>query len=135
MKSYTNCKFPMKQNKRLRWTVSSEALLRGLSSLKLRNTNGKHNKQATERYKLIVSEMAWLLWKCRNKRVICQKEIQPSQIKGRWVAEVNTRIKINYVKILKSKEEDKSNSIKSFKERWLENRAISELENGKLTMK
>jgi len=77
--------------------------LRGLSSLKLRNTNGKYNKQATERYKLIVSETDWLLWKCRNKRVTCQKEIQPSQIKGRWVAEMNNRIKIEYVKILKAK--------------------------------
>jgi len=35
---------PMKENKRLSWTVPSEALLRGLSSLKLRNTNGKYNK-------------------------------------------------------------------------------------------
>ena len=127
-------KLPMKANNRLSWTVPSEAHLRGLSSLKLRNTNGKYNKQATERYKLIVSEMAWLLWKCRDERVICQKEIQPSQIKGRWVAEMN-RIKIKYVKILKSKEEDKSNSIKSFKKRRLENRAVTELENGKLTMK
>ena len=62
----------MKKNNRLSWTVPSKALLRGLSSLKLRNTNGKYNKQATERYKLIVSETAWL-WKCRNERVICQK--------------------------------------------------------------
>ena len=48
---------------------------------------------------------------------------------------MNNRIKIEYVKILKSKEEDKSNSIKSFKERWLEIRVMAELENGKLTMK
>jgi len=40
---------PMKENNRLSWTVPSEALLRGLSSLKLRNTNGNYNKQATER--------------------------------------------------------------------------------------
>jgi len=73
---------PMKANNRPSWTVPSEALLRGISSLKLRNTNGKYNKQATERYKLIVSETAWLLWKCRNERVICQKETQPSQING-----------------------------------------------------
>jgi len=45
-----------------------------LSSLKLRTINGKYNKQATVRYKLIVSETAWLLWKCINKRVICQKK-------------------------------------------------------------
>src|SRR5882724_12968935 len=45
---------PMKEINRLSWTVPSEALLRGLSSLKLRNTNGKYNnKQATERIKLI----------------------------------------------------------------------------------
>jgi len=43
---------------------------------------------------------------------------------------MNNRIKIEYVKILKSKEEDKSKSIKSFKERWLYNGAIAELENG-----
>ena len=58
-----------------------------------------------------------------------------SQIKIRWVAEMDNRIKIKYVKLLKSKEENKSKSIKSFKERWLENGAIAELENGKLTMK
>jgi len=57
---------PMKANNRISWTVPSEAPLRGLSSLKLRNTNAKYNKQATERYKLIVSETAWLLWKCRK---------------------------------------------------------------------
>ena len=74
---------PMKANNRLIWTVPSKALIRGLSSLKLKGTNGKYNKQATERYKLIISETAWLLWKCRNERVICQKDIQPSQIKGR----------------------------------------------------
>jgi len=68
---------PMIENNRLSWTVPSEALLRGLSSLKLKNTNGKYNKQATERYKLIVSETGWLLWKCRNERVICQKKTQP----------------------------------------------------------
>jgi len=85
--------------------------------------------------KLIVSETAWLLWKCRNERVICQKEIQPSQIKGRWVAEMNNRIKMEYVRTLKSKEEDKSKSIKTFKERWLENGTIAELINGKLKMK
>ena len=110
-------KLPRKKNNRISWTVPSKALLMGLSSLKLRNTNGKYNKQATERNKLIVSEMAWLLWKCRNERVICQNEIQPSQIKGRWVAKMNNRIKIEYKKILKSKEEDKSNSITFFKER------------------
>ena len=32
---------PKKENNRLSWTVPSEALLRGLSSLKLRNTIGK----------------------------------------------------------------------------------------------
>ena len=48
---------------------------------------------------------------------------------------MNNRIKIEYVKILKKKEEDKSKSIKSFKERWIENGAITELVNGKLTMK
>ena len=58
---------PMKESNSLSWTVPSKALLRGLSSLKLRNTNGKYNKQATERYKLIVSETAWLLWKCKMK--------------------------------------------------------------------
>ena len=125
---------PMKANNRLSWTVPSEALLRGLSSLKLGNTNGKYNKQA-ERYKLIVSETTWLLWKCRNERVIYPKEMQPSQVKSRWVAEMNNRIKIKYIKILKSKGEDKPKSIKSFKEGWLENGAIAELENGKLTMK
>jgi len=62
------------------------------------------------------------------------KEIHPSQIKGRWIAEMNNRIKIEYVKILKIKE-DKTNKLKSSKERWLENGAITELENGKLTMK
>jgi len=41
----------------------------------------------------------------------CPKEIQPSQIKSRWVAEMNNRIKIKYVKILKNKEEDKPKSI------------------------
>ena len=126
---------PIKESNRLSWSVPSEALLRGLSSLKLRNTKGKYNKQATERYKLIVSESSWLLWKCRNERVICQKEVQPSQIKGRWVAEMNNRIKIKYVKILKGKEENKSNSIISFKERWLENGTIMELVDGRLTMK
>jgi len=90
---------PMKENNRLSWTVPSKALLRGLSSIKLRNTNGKYNnRQQKDIYKLIVPEMAWLLWKCRNKRVICQ-EIQPSQIKSRLVAEMNNRIKIEYVKI------------------------------------
>ena len=79
---------PIKANNRLSWTVPSKALLRGLSSLKLRNTNGKYNKQRTDS-KLIVSETAWLLWKCRNERVISQNEIQPSQIKSRWVAEMN----------------------------------------------
>ena len=49
-------KLPMKANNNLSWTVPNEALLRGLSSLKLRNINGKYNKQATERYKLIVSD-------------------------------------------------------------------------------
>jgi len=97
-------KLPMKENNRLSWTVRSKSLLRGLSSLKLRNKNGKYNKQATERYKLIVSETAWLLWKCRNKRIICQKGIiQPSQIKSRWVAEMNNIIKIKYIKISKTK--------------------------------
>ena len=48
---------------------------------------------------------------------------------------MNSRIKIKYVKILKGKEEDKSNSIISFKERWLGNGAIAELVDGKLTMK
>jgi len=46
---------PMKESNRLSLTVPSKALLRGLSSLNLRNTNGKYNKQATERYKLIVT--------------------------------------------------------------------------------
>ena len=96
---------PVKPNNMLSCTVPSKALWRGLSSLKLRNTNGKYNKQATERYKLIVSETTWLLWKCGNERVICQKEIWASQVKGRWVAEMNNRIKIEYVEILKSKEE------------------------------
>ena len=49
---------PMKTNKKLSWIVASKALLRGLNSLKLRNTKGKYNKQATERFKLIVSETA-----------------------------------------------------------------------------
>ena len=48
---------------------------------------------------------------------------------------MNNRIKIKYVKILKSKKEVKSNSIKSFQERWLENGTIAELVNGRLTVK
>jgi len=41
---------------------------------------------------------------------------------------MNNRIGIKYVNIFKSKVEDKSKRIKSFKERWTENRAIVELE-------
>jgi len=63
------------------------------------------------------------------------EEIQPSQIKGRWVAEMNNRIKIEYIRTLKSKKEDKSKSIKTFKERWLENGTIAELVNGELKPK
>ena len=48
---------------------------------------------------------------------------------------MNNRIKIEYVKILKGKEENKSNSIRSLKERWLENGTIAELVDGRLTMK
>ena len=48
---------------------------------------------------------------------------------------MNNRIKLEYVRILKSKKEDKSESIKSFKERWTENETIAELDQGKLTVK
>jgi len=94
----------MKDDNRLSWTVPSKVLLRGLSSLKLRNPNGKYNKQETERYKLIVCLAPM---ECRNERVICQK-YQPSQLISRWVAEMNNRIRIKYVRILQSKKEDKS---------------------------
>ena len=90
----------------------------------------KYDKIATGRYRLIVTETAWLLWKCRNERVIGQKEIQPSQLRSRWVAEMNNRIELEYTRILKSKRIDKTNDIKSFKEMWVTNRAIVELEKG-----
>ena len=69
-----------------------------------------------ERYRLIVAETAWLLWKCRNERVIGKKGIQPSQLRSRWVAEMNNRIELEYIKALKSKKADKTNDIKAFKE-------------------
>ena len=50
---------------------------------------------------MIVSETAWLLWKNRNNRVICEKENQPAQLRRRWVAEMNNKIELEYVRILK----------------------------------
>ena len=78
--------------------------------------------------------MAWLLWKCRNKRVIGEKEIQPSQLRSRWVTEMN-RIELEYVKVLKSKKADKTNDIKAFKETWATNETIVELEKERLIRK
>src|SRR5882672_10200047 len=106
-------KMPIKNNSGVDWIVPSEALLRGLSSLKIRNNEGKYNRQATERYNMIVSETAWFLWKNRNSRVICEKETRPAQLRSKWVTDMNNRIELEYVRILKSKKEDKSESIKS----------------------
>src|SRR5882672_4466951 len=128
-------KMPIKSNSRVDWVVPSEALLRGISSLKIKGNYGKYNRQATERYKMIVSETAWLLSKNRNSRVICKVETQPAQLRSRWVTEMNNRIELEYVRTLKKEKEDKSESIKSFKERWIENETIAELDKGQLTVK
>ena len=53
-----------------------------------------------------------------------QKEIQPSQLRSRWVAEMNNRIKIEYTRILENKKEDKLQGMKSFKEKRKEKRHI-----------
>jgi len=48
---------------------------------------------------------------------------------------MNNKIELEYVRILKKEKEDKSESIKSFRERWIENETIAELDKGQLTMK
>ena len=48
---------------------------------------------------------------------------------------MNNRIELEYVRILEKEKEDKSERIKSFKERWIENETIAELDKGQLTVK
>jgi len=63
----------------------------------MKNTKGKHNKQTTKQYKLIVSETEWLLWKARNERVIGEKQIKPPQLKSRQVAEMDDKSQENKI--------------------------------------
>ena len=91
----------------------------------------------TQKYIKIVLEMAWLLWKARNERVIGEKEVKKEQLKSRWVEEMNKVIDQTYTQAVKIKDDQKRNkAIKGFKEQCIEGSLVVEIKDkGKLKLK
>jgi len=88
-----------KEKEKVPWIVPSTALLRGIGSAKKDAT--------TSKYKMILTETAWILWKARNERTIGEKEIEAITLRTRWVTEINKRIESKYVQALKCEEKEK----------------------------
>ena len=87
------------------------------------NKKDKKNPKSSNDTKVhkIVLEMAWLLWKARNERVIGEREVKKEQLKSRWVEEMNKLIDQTYTQAVKIKDDQKRNkAIKGFKEQWTE---------------
>lgn len=81
--------------------------------------NIKMKNGANRLYRLIMSELAHLIWKMRCERVIQKKdeEVSSIQIKNRWIETLNARLELDQ-KMTNSKYEKKSISIKLVQNTW-----------------
>ena len=63
-----------KNTEKNKWTAPSEQMIRGFGGIK--KTKRTPSTALMQKYIKIVLEMAWLLWKARNERVIGEREIK-----------------------------------------------------------
>ena len=124
-----------KDTEKNQWTAPSEQMMRGFGGIK--KTKRTPNTALTQKYIKIVLEMAWLLWKVRNERVIGEREIKIEQLKCRWVEEINKLIDQTYTQAVKIKDDQKrTKAIKRFREQWIENGFVAEIKDkGRLKLK
>ena len=110
-------------------------MMRGSGGIK--KTKRTPSPAMIQKYIKIMLEMAWLLWKARNERVIGEREVKKEQLKSQWVEEMNKLIDQTYTQAVKIKDNQKRNkAIKGFKEQWTESSFAVEIKDkGKLKLK
>ena len=110
-------------------------MIRGFRGIK--KTQRTLSTALTQKYIKIVLEMAWLLWKVRNERVIGEREIKKEQLKHRWIEEMNKLIDQTYTQAVKIKDDQKRTiAIKRFRKQWIESSFAAEIKDkGRLKLK
>lgn len=63
----------------------------------LRTVSGKRRVGASRLYKILITEVSFLIWKLRNKRVLGKINTEtgqhtPAEVRNRWLSAINTRL-------------------------------------------
>ena len=95
------------------WPEPNLGIILGCGSINPESRNDQRNNQQRNRRKtlpgptrllqIILSESAYLTWVLRCERVIQEKTLHESEIKGRWLRVINERLTINKITATKTK--------------------------------
>src|ERR1700677_1551691 len=77
-----------------KWINSTISIIMGIGAVKLKE-EGKIEHESTK-YKIMITEAIWTIWKARNRRVIEGKEINKDILINNWNEAIEKRIRIDY---------------------------------------
>ena len=116
-----------------KWIPPSLGIIAGIGAMTLKNSEGKYCKQTTERYKTIISQTTWMIWKARNRKIFDEKPTDFEKSMKLWKELISERILTEYTQIEMIDYKKRKLVYKNFETRWCENKIMAELtEDNKL---
>lgn len=116
-------------------------LIMGLPAVRINHSKKKsvmkEDMASTSRIKTIVSQMIWMIWKIRNKRIFYKKQITSETIENDWKKIIKNRVEIDFKTLKTLKKTNKKLtraesklSLKNLTRKW--NGIIETSEKGEL---
>ena len=115
-----------KQTSKKKWIKPNKGIIMGLCALRYEN-EGKAQPDITHRYKMMVGEMVWVIWKSRNRRIFEEKSYNKESLLETWKEAIEKNIRNEY-EIIKMKPYPSRDLLyQKLKMAWCENEIFAAL--------
>jgi len=108
-----------KNNKNFQWIKPNIKILRGLGAIKLKEKEKLAPEWLNERYIEIVTEITWLIWNIRNKRIFEKIKLMQEKATKKWRETMNNKLKTEKTIIkIEDKIKKRIEMQKNFNKKW-----------------
>ena len=116
-----------KMTTKINWIHPTKGIMTGIGTIIFTNEEGQKLIQITERYKTMVTQGIWIIWKARNRKIFDNIQTNSENLMKTWKEIIARRIQIEHTQIDLMEFKQREQKYKNFTAKWCENEILAKL--------
>ena len=116
-----------KMTTKINWIHPTKGIMTGIGTIIFSNEEGQKLIQITERYKTMVTQGIWIIWKARNRKIFDNIQTNSENLMKTWKEIIARHIQIEHTQIDLMEFKQREQKYKNFTAKWCENEILAKL--------